>query len=139
MAKATYIVFSKPKPGREEDWNAWHHECHVHDVLRVAGFVSCRRFAIPSPPDRPDVPGWRFAAIYEVEADDPAAAVEAMRKLFGSDAMPTTDASDTRYSFSLLLEPCGAFVAEHAGSGASAFQLDADGRVVRSSVLNDAG
>ena len=103
MAKHVYLVFSAPKEGREEEYNRWYDEQHSPDVLRVPGFKAARRFRLSQTfASSPNAPA--YAAVYEIEADDPAAAIADLRSRLGTPAMPVTDTSDRSQSAAWLYD-----------------------------------
>lgn len=73
MPRGALIVESMPSsPERLDDYHDWYDAVHIPQVLSFDGFVSARRFA-PVDGDGP------FVAVYEMEADDLAAAFAAYR------------------------------------------------------------
>lgn len=109
MARYIQTVLATPKPGTEEDYNRWHRDEHVHDVLDVPGFVSARRFRLAQPGNDGKPVTWQFFTIYEVETDDPAAMVAEMGRRYGTEQMPKSPLSDPSKTVTLLWEP----VSEH--------------------------
>ena len=78
MPKYTFLAFTNPIPGADEAaFNAWYDEHHVPDVLNVPGFVSARRFRIAHAqyPLNAHTPTHRYLALYEIETDDLAGAM----------------------------------------------------------------
>lgn len=61
--RALLIVRSTVVPGREEEYNRWYNEVHVHDMRNVPGVLSARRYV--SLLDDP-----KYAAVYELESED---------------------------------------------------------------------
>ena len=74
MATHRIIVLSNPVPGREDEFNDWYTNTHLHEVLSVHGYVAARRFRISDPQVAPNAdPSHRYLTIYEVETEDLAA------------------------------------------------------------------
>lgn len=72
MPKAILFVTSAPaSPEREDEYNDWYTNVHIPDILALDGFVSATRYKTANPPEGTPA----YAAIYELDADDPAAAV----------------------------------------------------------------
>ena len=71
MARYLLLVFTRPRPGREDDYHRWYDESHLAEVLGVPGFVAARRYAVIDLP--PASPASEFAALYTIESDDIAA------------------------------------------------------------------
>jgi hypothetical protein len=40
------LVFSNPVPGMEDEFNEWYSDRHVHEIVRVPGYVSAQRFRV---------------------------------------------------------------------------------------------
>lgn len=75
MPKAIMVVQSGPsEPSREDEYNDWYSGTHLPQVLETPGFVAARRYKLR----RGDVDGPQYLAIYEIDADDPDAAREAL-------------------------------------------------------------
>lgn len=76
MGKYKLVVLSSPVDGREDEFNDWYTNRHLGDVVAVPGFVSAERFKLKS------VGAGEFStnylAIYEMDADDPDAALNAL-------------------------------------------------------------
>lgn len=92
-------VASKALPGREEEYDRWYDEIHVHDVLGVPGFLACQRYRRFTPGNEEATD---FVANYEVETDNPGALLESL--IAASASMQMTDAIDSAsVSFEFLL------------------------------------
>jgi hypothetical protein len=46
MARYNYLVISNARAGRESEFDRWYTEQHLHDVLRVPGFIAAQRFEV---------------------------------------------------------------------------------------------
>ena len=46
MAKYTFVVFTNPVAGKEDEFNDWYNRHHIPDVLNVPGIVSGHRFKL---------------------------------------------------------------------------------------------
>ena len=95
MAAYTFVVMSNPVAGREDEYNAWYDNQHLHDVLRVPGIVSARRFKVA---DEADAAPFRYCALYNFETDDSATVMAELGKRAGTAAMPMSDALDPKLS-----------------------------------------
>lgn len=91
MARYQFLVFSNPLPGREAEFNAWYDGRHLADVLAIPGFVSAQRFrcAAGAGPGGVD-----HLAIYELESDDPRAALKRLHARANSADMLISPAID---------------------------------------------
>ncbi|MEM9564551.1 MAG: DUF4286 family protein [Actinomycetota bacterium] len=90
MTKHVLLVFTDPAEGREDDYNAWYNEVHLPEVLQTDGFVRAQRFKVADL--MPGVTDHQYVAIYELETDDPGAAMAALGH--ASKTFTTTDATD---------------------------------------------
>jgi hypothetical protein len=90
-----FVVFSNPTPHREDEYNTWYSEVHLPHVLAVPGFVSARRLKVAdgSGIDNTPLPG-RYMALYEMETDNPAGALNEMWSRAGTPAMTISEAID---------------------------------------------
>jgi len=68
MIEAILVVFSKPKDGRDDDFNDWYTNIHIRDALRFRGAIAAQRFALsPDQPQRLSGDfGWKYLALYDV-------------------------------------------------------------------------
>lgn len=106
MSRFEFLVLTSPVEGREADFNQWYDTLHLPDVLDVPGFVSARRFRIMESRCAPtDLPRWRYAAIYQMEHDDPQAVLADMRARIGTPQMLISDTLDLSTVATYLLEP----------------------------------
>ena len=94
MSSHVLMVMSNPVAGREDEYNEWYDSVHLGEVLQVPGFVAARRFVAGSSV-RGGEPSHKYLSIYEIEADDLAAALaalsEAVKGMHMSDAIDTVD------------------------------------------------
>jgi len=91
MAKHILLLLNNSVEGKDAEFNDWYDNTHLADVLREAGFTRARRYTLAKVDQESD---YRYAAIYEVETDDPA---DNMRRLLeGTRAgkIPLTPALD---------------------------------------------
>ena len=93
MGKFLMVVPSNAMPGRDADYNEWYETFHLPEVCAIPGVKSGRRYeAIEGSPAKPDA---QYLAIYEIEADDPAAVLaEIGRRSKAGEMKAPTDALD---------------------------------------------
>jgi hypothetical protein len=76
MARYRLLVFTKPAPGREDEYNAWYEEHHLDEGLALDAFTAVQRFrfAPEGQPPRPRFsesdPPLPYLALWEIETDD---------------------------------------------------------------------
>jgi hypothetical protein len=96
MARFSFVVYSNPVEGREQEYNDWYTNRHLKDLLAIPGVISARRFKISSTQIREAAQSFQYLAIYDIEADDVQSFIdEIMRRTAdGSIARSTAMASD---------------------------------------------
>ncbi|TQN62445.1 hypothetical protein FLX27_05915 [Agrobacterium tumefaciens] len=106
MARYSLIVLTNPVEGREEEFNEWYSGRHLDDVLDLPGVVAAQRYRLAALQRATASSPYRYLAIYEVDTDDLAATVAALRDRAGTDAMPISDSmAQDRYAY--FFEPIG--------------------------------
>ena len=100
MPKFKMLVFTNvAKGGDEANYNKWYDEQHIPDVCRIDGFSGAQRFKRSG-----DEGPTQYLAIYEMEADDPAAVVADLTSKAGTDAMIMTDDIDLENATIMMYE-----------------------------------
>jgi hypothetical protein len=95
LARFTYAVLSRAKPGQEAEFKDWYCRQHLPDVLKMPGVVSGRLVDLGFQRVYDlDAARYCLLTIYELEGDDPEAIVNALRDASGSAAMPASEALD---------------------------------------------
>jgi hypothetical protein len=101
MKRHVLLALVNAAPGREEEFNRWYDQEHLADVLAIPGFVSARRYQAASA-QLTGAPAHGYLTLYEIETDDIAAAVAALRSAAGrialSDAMQTSGGLSVVYT-----------------------------------------
>lgn len=105
MPKFKMLVFSNvAKGGDEANYNKWYNEQHIPDVCNVPGFTGAQRFKRSG-----DEGPAQYLAIYEMDAEDPAAVVAELTSRAGTDKMVMTDDIDlesaTIFMYEQVSEP----------------------------------
>jgi len=87
------VVLSNPSdPSREDEFNQWYDQIHLPDVLRIEGVVAATRYRISDTrldPTAPVVHG--YMALYEIEAEDPGAVLNALTAGAATGALRMSD------------------------------------------------
>ncbi|MDA3644252.1 hypothetical protein LZ318_31435 [Saccharopolyspora indica] len=91
MPRYTYVVLTNPVEGKEDEFNDWYTNTHVHDAVRVPGFVSAQRFKLAGA-QRSESRPWGYLAIYELETDDLQASVDELAKRYNTPDMVISEA-----------------------------------------------
>jgi hypothetical protein len=105
MAQYFFVVITNAVPGKEQEFNTWYDQQHLADVLRIPGFVAARRFELAQP--QSDLPG-RYLALYELETDDPQAALAELTRRAGTEQMVMSEALDASNASVTLFAALGA-------------------------------
>jgi len=64
------LVYSRPFPGRDDEYNEWYDNTHIPDILKVPGVVSAQRYDLrPLAREQGTEPEYRYLTIYEIEGD----------------------------------------------------------------------
>jgi hypothetical protein len=106
MTTFHFLVLSNPVEGREDDFNRWYDDEHVEDLLSIEGFTAAQRYRLAALGPGQDKPTYRYAAIYEADADDVSVVHENLMTALKSGATRSTDAIAPG-SLALWLEPIG--------------------------------
>ena len=105
MDKYILLVQSNPTDGKETEFNKWYDEVHLGEVLEVQGFKAAQRFEVAGEPAT-GAPDHNYLAIYEVEAEQPQDALDALNKAIGG-GMTLSDAIDLANVSAVLYSPLG--------------------------------
>ena len=67
--KYQFMVFSNADSGKEESYLKWYEGQHIHDLLRIPGFVAAQFFKLSDTQYAGTQPQ-RYLMIWEIETDD---------------------------------------------------------------------
>jgi len=98
------MVLSSPVDGQDEPFNDWYSGRHIHDVLKVPGYVSAQRFRVVQGPEGPVLP-WRYLAIYEIAAATYETATAETARRSGGEQMPISPAAQRPLSAHYAPDP----------------------------------
>jgi hypothetical protein len=70
--KHSMMVFSDATAGMEDEYLDWYAGQHVHDLLRISGFVGCQFYKVSDEQLAGNQPH-RYLMIWDIETDDLAA------------------------------------------------------------------
>lgn len=97
MPKALMVVLTSPRsPEVEQEFNRWYTDVHIPEILRTPGFVGVTRYKVSASQFLPgaESQGPQYLALWEIEADDVAAAANALQEQAISDGWVLDDAID---------------------------------------------
>ena len=104
MAHYSFVVFTKPVPGRDEEFNAWYNGTHLPDMLKIEGFKEGQRFKILRGVPPLESPSWEYFALYQIETDDIAAVMKSLKTRLGTADLPLSDCIDLKNLNGFLVE-----------------------------------
>jgi hypothetical protein len=80
VAKGIMVVESEPvDPGAEAEYDRWYREVHIPELLAVPGFSGARRYRVREDLGQGENRKPRYLTVYELDADDLAVPLNAMR------------------------------------------------------------
>lgn len=100
----SFVVFTSPLPGREEEFYAWYDSTHMPHMLALEGVRSVRRYDVVREPDRPVAPG-PYLAVFEWEIEDAAAARAVLAQARRDDVIPLHESLDQTKTKSWFVAP----------------------------------
>lgn len=86
------LAFTNAKPGEEDAFNDWYTNVHLADVLKLPGVTSAQRFRLSETQHHPGSSSFEYMAIYEIDIDDVAVTLSALRSASGTPDMPLSPA-----------------------------------------------
>jgi hypothetical protein len=103
VAKAILLVMTEPLAGKEDEFNDWYSNVHLHELVKVPGIAAAQRF-MAVPWSNGEVPAQRYLAVYEFDADveDVKKALADARSTFSETPQVMDPSSTVVYSFSAI-------------------------------------
>jgi hypothetical protein len=89
IRKFKLLVLADAAQDSDEAFNAWYDEIHLGDVLKLQDYIAAQRFRKSAVVAADHA--YKYAAIYEVETDDPDAAVTRLLEASGTERMPLSE------------------------------------------------
>ena len=108
MPRYKLVVMTKPVEGREQEYNDWYQNVHLHDVVAIDAFKSARRFRV-SRSLAPDPHPLPYLAIYDIETDDVDGAIKELMSRVASGQMHISTALSEE-SIAAIYEDLGTVV-----------------------------
>jgi hypothetical protein len=97
MGRYVFAVHSNPVAGRDEEYNYWYSNRHLHDLLACPGVVSARRLQLADKQIRTDLP-FQYFALYEIETDNLQEFIDELNARIDTERMPRSDALGDAYA-----------------------------------------
>jgi len=103
------VVYSRPAPNREDEYNDWYQNVHLGELVALPGFRSAQRFRFARSLVEGDA--YPYMSIYEIETDDIDAVLNKLRGTAECGALTMSDAIDLTDTSAVVYEEFGAVVA----------------------------
>ena len=94
MERHALLVLGRAAPGREDEFFAWYDKEHIPEALAQPGMIRGARFDVRWVQGAEALPQWQYATIFEVDAEDPEAAIANMRAAVRDGQIAMADAVD---------------------------------------------
>ena len=105
MRSYQYVVLTHPVEGREDEYNDWYTNTHIHEIMLIPGFRSAKRYRLaPRPEVNPSSLKHPYLALYEIESDDVEATLGELRRRSAAGELKTSTALDRSKTSSTLYE-----------------------------------
>jgi hypothetical protein len=101
--KYYFMVFSNPVSGKEDTYLKWYEGQHIHDLLRMPGFVAAQFFKLSDTQFDGTQPQ-RYMMIWEIETDNLPAVFADVNARLKDGRTVFTDAFDPAYN-SITMSP----------------------------------
>jgi hypothetical protein len=108
MPRYKMVVYSRPAPGREDEYNDWYQNVHLAELVALPGFKSARRFKHARNLVEGDA--YPYMSIYEIETDDIDAVLGTLRDTAGRGALTMSESIDLTDTSALVYEEFGSVV-----------------------------
>lgn len=105
MPRYRMISFSRPVPGREDDYNHWYQHVHLPEIMPFPGMIGAQRFHVSHFMAGDD--SLPYVAIYELETDDIDGALAAINDGLATGRLTMTDAVDGSLAFAVVARELG--------------------------------
>ena len=116
--RTTYLVFSNPVAGKEDEFNEWYDTTHLPEVLATPGMRAAQRFRLLETEMTHNsvlpTPAHRYLLVYEMEGDVEAV-MGRIQEAALSGAMQMSDALDLETVAMSFWQPIGAKVVKPEG------------------------
>ena len=100
-----FVVFSNPVAGNEERYLDWYRGQHIHDLLRIEGFIAAQMFRLADA-QYGSAPGpQRYMMVWEIRTDDLAAVFRQVNENIRNGSTVQSDAFDWDSVASMTVEP----------------------------------
>ena len=105
MAKYKLIALTTPVEGKEDAYNEWYQNTHLHELIALPGVKRAQRYKqvvkLVGADSNP------YLAIYDIECDDPMAFLGVLGEAAAAGKVTPGDASDAASTYTALFTEFG--------------------------------
>ncbi|WP_077211952.1 hypothetical protein [Bacillus dakarensis] len=112
------LVFSNPAEGLEEEYLDWYAGQHIHDLLRIPGYVGCKFYKLSDIQLSDAEQSYKYMIIWDFETDDFPSVVKEIKERMQDGRTVFIPAFDTAY-FDNTWEPITKYVTSKEIEGKS--------------------
>jgi hypothetical protein len=103
------LVFSNPKEGLEKEYLDWYAGQHIHDLLRIPGYVGCKFYELSQKQLSVGEQKYKYMIIWDIETDDIDSVMKEIKERMNDGRTVFIPAFDTAY-FDLTMSPITRYV-----------------------------
>jgi hypothetical protein len=122
--KYHFLVFSNSVNGKEDTYLKWYEGQHIHDLLRIPGFVAAQFFKLSDTQNGGTQPQ-RYLMIWEIETDDLPTVLADVNARLHDGRTVFTDAFDRATGHSTIMYPITKRVTAEEIKGKSVEEVEA--------------
>jgi hypothetical protein len=112
------LVFSNPTEGLEKEYLDWYAGQHIHDLLRIPGFIGCKFYQLSDVQLSEGERKYRYMMIWDIETDDIDSVVKDVKERMSDGRTVFSPAFDTTY-FDVIMSPVTKYVTSKEIEGKS--------------------
>ncbi|GAB3102884.1 DUF4286 family protein [Pseudomaricurvus hydrocarbonicus] len=102
------VVFTRPKAGREQEYNDWYQNVHLRELVAFPGITSAQRFKLSATLGEADAQP--YLSIYEIETEDIDSVAQAIQNAAQNHQLTMSDAVDLEFAEANIYQVFGAQV-----------------------------
>lgn len=95
--KYSMYVFSNPTEGMEQEYLDWYVGQHVHDLLRIPGYVGCRFYKLADSQLSEVEQAYKYMIVWDLETDDIDSVMDDIRARMQDGRTAFVEAFNTAY------------------------------------------
>lgn len=116
--KYSMYVFSNPTEGMEQEYLDWYVGQHVHDLLRIPGYVGCRFHKLADSQLSEVDQEYKYMIVWDLETEDIDSVMEDIRARMEDGRTAFVEAFNTAY-FDVTMTPITKYVTSEEIEGRS--------------------